>query len=109
MKKYFLVTLQNVALIQGWKALGELITKGAQSTNECFTPEYLAGQYAYWEATGRDSVNNRTFKDELKLLKQVGAVFDADKALEEANKFKEALTDQRVSFVRLAVRREQTA
>lgn len=109
MKKYFLVTLQNIALIQGWKALGELITKGAQSTNGCFTPEYLAGQYAYWEATGRDSINNRTFKDELKLLRDIGAVFDAGKALEEANKFKEALGNEQVSFVRLYLGWEQTA
>jgi hypothetical protein len=101
MRKFFLVNLQSMQ----FKDLANLITQGAQSTHECFTPEYLAGQYAYWEASGRDSLNDRTFKDELKLLKHIGAVFVTEQALEEANKFKQALTDDTVSFARLRLKK----
>lgn len=49
-----------------------------------FTSEYLAGQYAYYAATSKDTVNKRTFKDELKFLRELGIKFDADQALRYA-------------------------
>ncbi len=47
-----------------------------------FTSEYLAGQYAYYASTARDAINKRTFKDELKFLKEMGIRFDLDEALD---------------------------
>lgn len=37
-----------------------------------FSSAYLAGQYVYFAATSRDTVNKRTFKDELKFLRELG-------------------------------------
>lgn len=46
-----------------------------------FTTEYLAGQYAYYASTSIDVVNKRTFKNELKFLKELGVNFNHDEAL----------------------------
>lgn len=81
-----------------WDQLASLITNGAMHIHPCFCPDYLAGQYAYWQATGRDAINKRTFKDELKFLKEIGAKFDPAKALDEAMGFKAALEDANTIF-----------
>lgn len=64
-----------------------------------FTVEYLAGQYAYYASTSRDSVNKRTFKDELKFLKELGIVFDVNSALEHAIHFSKMLDNPSAKLI----------
>lgn len=66
-----------------------------------FTSEYLAGQYAYYAATSRDTVNKRTFKDELKFLKELGIKFAPDQALSYAVYFSGMLDNPSSKLKRL--------
>lgn len=76
---------------KGFDILAKQITSGVTEVNPCFTPEYLAGQYAYWMATESPNINLNVIKGELRFLKEIGAVFDRDQALEEAIKFREIM------------------
>lgn len=72
---------------QSFDKLQLMITNGMLHINPCFTPEYLAGQYAYWQSTEKNKPTIATLKAELKFLRDLGATFDFDLALNEAEHF----------------------
>lgn len=66
----------------GYAHLVPFFNQDHKTRHTLFTSEYLAGQYAYYASTARDAVNKRTFKDELKFLKEVGIIFNLDEAMD---------------------------
>lgn len=63
------------------------------------TTSYLCGQYAYYAATARDSINNRSFKTELKLLSDLGIIFNFNEALEVSEKFTGMLNNEQAIII----------
>lgn len=77
--------------------LAAFLNKREVDKHSLFTPTYLCGQYAYYSATEMDeigkksSINKSVFKSQLKLLKELGVVFDQEMALKYALNFKRML------------------
>lgn len=69
-----------VTLEIGYVQLVPFFNQDHAMRHRLFNSEYLAGQYAYYASTARDAINKRTFKDELKFLKEMGIRFDLDEA-----------------------------
>lgn len=67
-----------------FEALKDHLMKAEVDKHPLLTTAYLCGQYAYYSATSMDSVNKRTFKSELKLLRESGVTFDQEEALSHA-------------------------
>ena len=67
-----------------YSKLVPFLTRDHTDRHQKFSTAYLAGQYAYFAATSRDTVNKRNFKDELKFLRELGIRFDHDQALQYA-------------------------
>lgn len=79
MEKEFVVC--GILWNMGYTEIAKFMAQDHTSRHTKFTTEYLAGQYAYYAATSRDSVHKRTFKNELKFLKELGVLFNPDEAL----------------------------
>ena len=75
------------------------LNKGEFDKHPLLTTNYLCGQYAYYAATSMDSINSRTFKAELKLLKDIGVLFDFDAALSHAEHFKKMLDNDSAELI----------
>lgn len=86
-KNLFIMSLK-VSSFLSYVQLKELINAGDLATHPIFTTEYLAGQYAYQTATSRDEVSKRIFKDEFKFLRDLGAQFEADLAMQVSEHLK---------------------
>lgn len=76
----------------GYAQLVPFFNQDHRTRHSLFTPEYLAGQYAYYASTARDAINKRTFKDELKFLKEMGINFNLDEALDCAVKLSKMIS-----------------
>lgn len=75
------------------------LIKGELDKHPLLTTTYLCGQYAYYAATAMDSINRRTFRAELKLLNDIGVVFDFDAALRHAEHFKRMLDNDSAELI----------
>ncbi|HFG7030390.1 TPA: hypothetical protein ACGIK9_002875 [Acinetobacter baumannii] len=84
------------AIYVGFSAFNELkefLSLSEQHKHPLLTTNYLCGQYAFYAATSRDSIKINTFKDELKLLQEIGVNFDRCAALEVAVSLKRMLNN----------------
>lgn len=79
--------------------LKEHLIKGELHKHPLLTTAYLCGQYAYYTATSMDSINKRTFKSELKMLKDIGVAFDFDAALSHAIFFTKMLDNDSAKLI----------
>lgn len=97
--KIFILSKKVFSGFDKYAELKAHLINGECEKHPLLTTTYLCGQYAYYTATSIDQVNLRTFKAELKFLKEMGIPFDFEGAISCAKHLLKMLDNENAKLV----------